>query len=162
MQISRLDIEYEVYEHIGELPASDERLLIVAREATARSYAPYSHFKVGAAILLANGEIVKGANQENASFPLGLCAERVALASVNALYPGVRVEALAISYDHENGSSNTPVSPCGICRQVLAEQEQKFNHPIRLILGGLEGKVFVIAQAGLLLPLSFSAEDIRE
>ena len=153
--------QYEVFDSIQELKQEDAWLLNEAREVTQQAYAPYSRFQVGAVAKLANGEIVAGANQENASFPVGLCAERVLLASASSLYPQVPIVSIAISYTNPNGESAHPVSPCGICRQSLVEFERKFNHPIRLILGGMEGKVFVIPRAGLLLPMSFTAEDMK-
>jgi cytidine deaminase len=148
---------FEVYESINELSQADASLLRQAREVTKHAYAPYSHFHVGAVAWLTNGKIVTGTNQENASFPVGLCAERVMLASAASLFPEVPVEAIAISYDNQNGESNHPVSPCGICRQSLLEYETRVKKPMRIILGGLEGKVYVIEKAAMLLPLSFSA-----
>lgn len=161
MEIVVQSFNYESYNDISELPVADARLLREAQEATARAYAPYSHFRVGAVIRLTNGAIVAGANQENASFPLGLCAERVALAAAASLYPQVPIELIAISYQNLMGESNHPVSPCGICRQVLSEYEQALQHPIRLILGGMSGKVYIVSQASALLPLSFSAESMK-
>ena len=114
-----------------------------------------------AAALLANGQVITGTNQENASYPVGICAERTTLSAVSALYPGVAVETLAVSYDNEQGPSEQPVTPCGICRQTLSEYQQRFQRPIRLILGGLQGKVIVIPDAGHLLPLSFSADNMK-
>lgn len=154
--------QYQSYGDIGELNESDAFLLQKARSVTAHAHAPYSNFRVGAAVRLASGEIVTGSNQENASFPLGLCAERVAMATVSSLYPGIAVDAIAVSYENGNGSSDHPVSPCGICRQVLAEYEEKLHYPIRLILSGMSGEVLVISSVKLLLPLSFSAGDIHK
>ena len=151
---------YLWYPDAGELPEKDLALLEAARKATGLAYAPYSGFRVGAALALVSGDVVTGANQENASFPAGLCAERVALASAAARFPGVAVAALAVSYDAGQGASDRPISPCGICRQSLAEWEQRFGSPIRIILGGLKGGVQVIASASTLLPLSFSREDL--
>ncbi len=151
---------FEVYESIDELSEPDAQLLGEARNATQNSYAPYSHFRVGAVALLNNGKEVKGGNQENASFPIGLCAERVMLASAASLFPDVPLKSIAVSYDNENGQSNRPISPCGICRQSLLEYEARFKQPIRIILGGLSGKVYIIEKAEMLLPLSFSAEEL--
>ncbi|CAA9468490.1 MAG: Cytidine deaminase [uncultured Segetibacter sp.] len=161
MQREDYRFTFEVYESIDELPEPDARLLSQARKVSQHAYAPYSHFRVGAIARLNNGEIVTGSNQENASFPLGLCAERVMLASAASLFPGVPIKAIAVSYDNENGDSNRPISPCGICRQSLLEYETKCKQPIRIILGGLRGKVYVIEQAGMLLPLSFSADELN-
>lgn len=153
--------QYEVYESMQDLKQEDAWLLNEAREVTQQAYAPYSRFQVGAVAKLVNGEIVAGTNQENASFPAGLCAERVLLASASSLYPQIPIGSIAISYSNHNGESDHPISPCGICRQSLLEFEKKLNHPIRLILGGMEGKVFIIPSAGMLLPLSFSSEDMK-
>jgi cytidine deaminase len=153
--------EYEIYDSIQELSDQDAWLLSEAREVTQYAYAPYSQFQVGAVAKLANGEIVAGSNQENASFPVGLCAERVLLASVSSLYPKVAIEAIAISYQGINVESDHPIAPCGICRQALQEYEERLTHPIRLILGGMEGKVFVIPAAGFLLPFAFTSKELR-
>lgn len=152
--------EYEVYDDLTTLPAADAALLQTAREVTKHAYAPYSHFRVGAAIRLVNGEIITGTNQENASFPVGICAERVALSTAASLYPEVAINTIAISYHNLEGESNSPISPCGICRQTLTEYEQRLHRPIRLVLGGLQGKVFVLQTASHLLPLSFSSSDM--
>lgn len=151
---------FEVYDSIEELTEKDAYLLTKARQVTQHAYAPYSHFKVGAIARLDNDKIVAGSNQENASFPVGLCAERVLLASAASLFPKVPIKTIAISYHNENGESNHPISPCGICRQSLLEYETNVQHPIRIILGGLEGKVYIIDKAARLLPLSFTANDL--
>jgi cytidine deaminase len=152
---------FEVYDTISDLTEEDQWLLNEAREVTQHAYAPYSNFQVGAIARLDNGELVAGSNQENASFPVGLCAERVLLASAASLFPKVPIRTIAISYHNNNGESNHPISPCGMCRQALNEYGQRVKHPIRLILGGLEGKVFIIDKADMLLPLSFNADDLK-
>jgi cytidine deaminase len=161
MKKDEFKFSFDVYDSIEELSEEDAWLLNEAREVTEHAYAPYSHFQVGAVAKLANGEIVAGSNQENASFPVGLCAERVLLASASSLYPKVAIESMAISYQTGNGDSDHPISPCGICRQSLQEFESRVNHPIRLILGGMEGKVYVIANASILLPLAFTSEQLK-
>ncbi|WP_153799818.1 cytidine deaminase [Foetidibacter luteolus] len=161
MNKQQYSFEYEVYDSVDELSEEDAWLLNEAREVTQNAYAPYSRFEVGAVAKLSNGEIVAGSNQENASFPAGLCAERVLLSSAASLYPKIPVETIAISYNNINGDSGHPISPCGICRQSLMEYEERVKQPIRLILGGMEGKVYVIASAGALLPLSFSSGDLK-
>jgi cytidine deaminase len=108
-----------------------------------------------------NGEIVAGSNQENASFPVGLCAERVLLGSASSLYPKVPIESIAVSYQAGNGISDHPITPCGICRQALQEYENRVKHPIRLILGGMEGKIYIIADSGMLLPLGFTSDEFK-
>jgi cytidine deaminase len=152
---------FQVYDEITDLTEEDQWLLQEAREVTQHAYAPYSNFQVGAIARLANGEIVAGSNQENASFPVGLCAERVLLASAASIFPKVPIDTMAISYHNNNGESNHPISPCGICRQSLLEYESRVGNPIRLILGGMEGKVFIIDTASMLLPLSFTSEDLK-
>ncbi len=161
MKINTAQFDYEEYESAETLPPADAALLQAAKDATRQAYAPYSRFRVGAAALLTNGQVVTGTNQENASYPVGICAERTTLSAVSSFFPGVAVETLAVSYDNEQGPSEQPVTPCGICRQTLAEYQQRFQRPIRLILGGLRGKVIVIPDAGHLLPLSFSSDNMK-
>ena len=160
MNEKKFEIEYELYDDISELKEPDAFLLKEARSVTKQAYAPYSNFYVGAAAKLVNGQIVAGTNQENASFPVGLCAERVLLASASTLYPEIAIETMAISYNSENGNSNQPIAPCGMCRQSLQEYELRVKKPIRLILGGLEGKKFVFEKASQLLPLGFTSDDM--
>ena len=162
MKKDEYSFSFEVYDSIDELSEQDAWLLNEAREVTQHAYAPYSHFHVGAVAKLANGEIVAGSNQENASFPVGLCAERVLLASASSLYPKVPIESLAISYQAGSGDSDHPISPCGICRQSLQEYEMRVKRPIRLILGGMEGKVYVIPKASSLLPLAFTSDELNK
>lgn len=151
----------EQYDTAAELSPADRGLLDAARGASASAYAPYSQFFVGAAALLDNGEIVTGFNQENASFPAGVCAERTTLSASQARYPDSAVIALAVSYRNmRSGLSNEPISPCGLCRQTLVEFETRSQRPIRLILGGLEGKVLVVPQSSDLLPLSFTKSSL--
>lgn len=161
MKEQKFEFNYKEFDSIDELPEEQQWLLNEAREVTAQAYAPYSHFQVGAVARLANGEIVAGSNQENASFPVGLCAERVLLASVSSLFPRIPVETIAISYKSEHQKSDHPISPCGICRQSLQEFESRVGHPIQLVLGGLTGKVYVIDTASKLLPLAFTSEELR-
>jgi cytidine deaminase len=161
MKKEEYKFSFEVYDSIEELGKDDAWLLEEARAVTEQAYAPYSNFLVGAVAKMANGEIVAGTNQENASFPAGLCAERVVLAAAASLYPNVPIEAIAISYQSAAAPSDQPIAPCGICRQSLQEFENRANHPIRLVLGGMEGKIYVIPHAGMLLPLAFSAESLK-
>jgi cytidine deaminase len=154
------DFSYEVHDDITDLTEADRQLVQRAREATKNAYVPYSNFQVGSAIELQNGVIVDGSNQENASFPVGLCAERVALSAVSAIHPGVPIKTLAVSYNNLNGSSNRPISPCGMCRQAIGEYEERFHQPIRLILAGMEGKIYVLEKASYLLPLAFTSSDM--
>ncbi|HXO75310.1 MAG TPA: cytidine deaminase [Puia sp.] len=161
MSKRQYQFSYDEYNSAQELTASDAALLKTAQAVTVNAYAPYSHFRVGAAARLVNGEIVTGTNQENASFPAGICAERTLLSAAASLFPGVAVDVLAISYFNENGPSEQPISPCGICRQSLQEMEQRTGRPIRLILGSHTGKVFVVPEAGQLLPFAFTGEDLQ-
>jgi cytidine deaminase len=161
MQENKFEFSYKVYDSIDELPEEQQWLLNEAREVTEQAYAPYSKFQVGAIARLANGEIVAGTNQENASFPVGLCAERVLLASVSSIFPKIPVETVAISYKSETQKSDHPISPCGICRQSLQEFESRVGHPIQLILGGITGPVYVIDSASKLLPLAFTSDELK-
>lgn len=161
MKEEKFEFSYKVYNNIEELPEDQQWLLQEAREVTANAYAPYSHFQVGAVARLANGEIVAGTNQENASFPVGLCAERVLLASISSLFPKIPVETIAISYNGEGQPNDHPISPCGICRQSLQEFESRVSHPIQLIMGGLQGPVYVVDSASRLLPLAFTSEELK-
>lgn len=160
--IQHLSFEYEVYTSSDQLSKEDAFLLQQARIITAQSYAPYSKFHVGAAALLTNGEIITGTNQENASYPVAICAERVLLAALSSRFPGAAVTTMAISFhNHKNNKSRHPISPCGMCRQALVEHQFHFGQTIRLILSGQEGEVYLIKDASSLLPLGFSAEDMQ-
>jgi cytidine deaminase len=161
MQKKEFGFTYEVYDSLEELDAGDARLLQEAKDVTRNAYAPYSHFRVGAVAELDNGQRVSGTNQENASYPAGICAERVLLSTASSLYPGISINTLAISYYNENGPSDHPISPCGICRQSLQEFEQRTGKPIRLILGAQEGKVYIIPRTSLLLPFAFTASELK-
>jgi cytidine deaminase len=161
MKEKKFEFNYTVYDNVEELPEAQKNLLKRAREVTQNAYAPYSRFQVGAVAKLSNGELVNGSNQENASFPVGLCAERVLLATISSLYPAETIESIAISYKSTEQKSDHPISPCGICRQALQEYEQRANHPVQLILGGIEGSVYVIDSASRLLPLAFTSEELR-
>lgn len=139
----------------------DEELLLAGAvlKAAGQAYAPYSHFHVGAAVLLANGVIVTGSNQENAAYPSGLCAERVALFHAGHQYPDVPVIALAIAAA-TGGEQVESISPCGACRQVLLETEQRYGKPIKILLCGTE-KITMAESAASLLPLCFGAADMN-
>ena len=153
-------IDVAEYESFDELSNEDGALLQQARETTLQAYAPYSNFKVGAVALLANGAIVSGTNQENASYPVGICAERVLLSVAASQYPGVAIDQIAVSYNSDAIKNYAPVSPCGMCRQALVEQQKRFNKNIRLILGGQNGKVHIIENAGDLLPFAFESSHL--
>jgi len=143
-----------------ELSADDQHLIQTAIAATENSYSPYSHFQVGAALRLANGKEVMGANQENAAFPSGLCAERSAIFAAQSNYPDQPVTALAIAARNEHGLMHDPIVPCGACRQVILEIEDRYKQPIRIFLYGTGG-VYVINTVKELLPLQFVSESMK-
>jgi cytidine deaminase len=143
------------------LQPDDSLLLRKAIEATGLAYAPYSKFNVGAAAKLANGEIIVGANQENASYPVGICAERTLLSTASSLFPNVAIHTMAISYKSTKLESDHPITPCGICRQTLHEFQLRVKQSMRLILAGETGEVYILSDADILLPLSFSATDLQ-
>ena len=147
--------DYTVYNDESELNVQDAELLRHAHEATLNSYAPYSKFHVGAAVRLANGVIVKGNNIENAAYPSGLCAERTALFAAQAQYPDVPIEAIAITAQSEHSEVNEPIAPCGACRQVMVEAEQRSNQPMRIICQGNTGPVMVFDGIETLMPFIF-------
>lgn len=155
-----LHATYKVYDSEGELPAEERKLLAYARRALENSYSPYSHFKVGAAARMANGEMHGGSNYENASYPLCICAEQSVLASAASRFPGVAVTALAIVVKHEKKTVDKPSAPCGGCRQVICETEQRNKQAIRLILQGDTGPVYVLDKGADLLPLAFGPDDL--
>jgi cytidine deaminase len=157
-----LDSEFEEYQSFDELPKEDQHLILEARKAADDAYAPYSHFHVGAAVKLENGVIIRGNNQENAAYPSGLCAERVALFSAGAQHPGDKIKSIAITaYPQGTGAISVPVSPCGDCRQVMAEYEHRYAHKIRLIMEAGQGKYIVTPSVKQLLPFLFSADNMK-
>lgn len=145
---------------ISELDESEQQLLKLAIDASEKAYAPYSNFKVGAAVLLKNGVKVIGSNQENAAYPSGLCAERTAVFSANAQYPDQPIVALAIAARNANGLLNLPITPCGACRQVVLEAEYRFKRPIRILLFGQEN-TYIVDSINDLLPLQFVSESMK-
>ena len=141
---------------LSELSETDRRLIDMAIEGTNRSYAPYSHFHVGAALMLKNGKMFIGCNQENAAFPAGLCAERSAIFAAGAQYPEEPVVTLAITARNSKGELiDEPASPCGTCRQVIIETETRFKQPVRILLYGRK-HTYVINGIKELMPLSFT------
>jgi cytidine deaminase len=161
MKQTSIHIPVEIFPNIKSLTPEDAELLEAARQATGHAYAPYSNFRVGAAARLSNGKIISGSNQENASFPAGICAERVTLSAASAVFPDMQVTSMALTYINESGSGNRPIGPCGICRQTLAEYEQRFGRSIRLIRGGISGEIFVLNRATDLLPFAFGSEELK-
>jgi len=145
----------------NELEGNDLMLVNAAKEATKGSWSPYSGFKVGAALLLDDGTVVTGSNQENAAYPSGLCAERTALFAAGHAYPDKSVTALAIAARNDNGYTAQPITPCGACRQVLAETEQRGGRPIRYILYGTEGTMVIEGGTDAILPFCFGADSMK-
>ena len=145
---------------IDELTEQDKQLINKAIEATNNSYAPYSKFNVGAALRLNNGTIMIGANQENAAFPVTLCAERTAIFAAQANYPDQPIQTLAIAARNQEGLLKSPVTPCGSCRQVILEMEDRYKQPVRILLYGTEG-VYIIDTVKDLLPLCFVDDSMK-
>lgn len=155
MEKKEVKIAYHQAQSVNELATEEQQLFKLATEAMGNAYAPYSRFKVGCALLLANGEIVKGNNQENMAYPSGLCAERVALFSASANHPGVPVKILVVVAKPLSVDENMTISPCGGCRQVMAEYERIQNQAIKIITGSPSGAIFITENAHALLPLAF-------
>lgn len=144
---------------LEELSNDEQQLVRKAMQATDNSYSPYSKFRVGAALRLADGTEIIGANQENAAFPVTLCAERTAIFAAQAQYPAQPIVALAVAARNENGFTEDPVTPCGSCRQVILEIEQRYNQSVKIYLYGTRG-VYVINTVRDLLPLCFVEESM--
>jgi cytidine deaminase len=159
MKTTEIKILVREFENKEELSAEDRQLLLEARKITQQAYAPYSCFHVGAAILLDNGQVVTGNNQENSAYPSGLCAERVTLFYANANFPESAVKTIAVSAAKNGRLVDEPVKPCGGCRQALAEAELRFEKPIRIILDGQDA-ILVLDGVESLLPLSFSKKAL--
>ncbi len=156
-----LHVQYQELS-VEDLESMDLNLLDHAKNAVRSAYAPYSKFAVSAAVLLENGQIILGTNQENASYSLCLCAERSALASAAAQFPEHKIHAIAITAYSSKRSIDHPITPCGACRQVLCEYEHRHQQPIRVIMQGASGAVLIFNDSASLLPLSFTREDLPE
>lgn len=155
-----VSLEFVIHDSASELPEEDRALLTMAHEAALRAYARYSNFQVGAALRMRDGRVVMGNNQENASFPAGTCAERTALHAAMAFDPNGVAETMAIVVPSATGER--PVTPCGMCRQALLEQEgRQKGAPLRLLMAVPNGPVYELKSAGLLLPLSFDASFLN-
>lgn len=151
-----LTLTYRSYQ-TEELSPSDRELVESAKAACQTSYAPYSHFCVGAAVALENGEIVCGSNQENAAFPSGTCAERCTMFYANARYPQSAPTAIAIAACNASGIfTDSPITPCGACRQVLIETQHRYGKPLRVLLYG-KSQTICLSSVSLLLPFQFDA-----
>lgn len=159
-EIRNISISYRVYQDNQELKPEDQQLIKASEEAARSAYAPYSLFRVGAAIRLESGRIVQGANVENSAFPSGICAERTALSAAITNFPDDRPETIAITAISDTGQVAEGVTPCGNCRQVIAEEENRWGEKIRVLLAG---KNLIIEIEGIdqLLPLQFNRKSLR-
>lgn len=157
-----LKIAFTEYDSEQELNKDEQELLKRAKEASKLAYAPYSNFHVGAALLLENGVIVTGNNQENVAYPSGLCAERVAIYAAGAQYPNVAIKTIVITCNSKVFEVNEPLSPCGACRQAMSEYEMRHKNNIRTILAGEKGKILVMDSIADLLPFMFKAEELKK
>jgi len=155
-------VEIWEYDSPDELTPEDREVLTHAVQASRQAYAPYSKYYVGAAVLLRNGTIIKGNNQENVAYPSGLCAERVALFHASANFPGEVVKTIAITANADGFKVSRPVTPCGSCRQVMAETENKQVTKIRVIMMGNGGTCYVSDSVENLLPLMFTADELKK
>jgi len=162
MKRVELKITYGEFENESELHEKDLELLQKAREAADAAYAPYSNFYVGAALRLKNGEIVTGNNQENVAYPSGLCAERVAIYAAGATHPDEAIETIAVTCKSPAFEVNEPLSPCGACRQAIAEYENRHKSKIRILLAGEKGKIRMMESISDLLPFMFQAEELKK
>ena len=156
MTNKEIKIAYQEFNSIDELSAKDKELAQAAIEATGQAYAPYSNFNVGAAVMFEDGEIVKGANQENAAYPSGICAERTALFYASASRPDVPMSALAIAAVQNGELCKTPATPCGACRQVMSQYQLKSGRPMTVLLVGAE-RIWKFSKVDDLLPLMFDS-----
>jgi cytidine deaminase len=155
MKEININTSFSVYESITEIPKEIQLLMQEAINIRKKAYAPYSKFRVGAAILLDNGKIILGSNQENAAYPSGLCAERVAIFQSGTIYPEAKILKMAITAASETNKTTIPIPPCGACRQSISEYEFKQNTPIEIYFMGESGEVYKSNSIKNLLPLSF-------
>ena len=162
MKKQELTISFTEFESENELSKEEQQLLQKARAASDLAYAPYSNFHVGAALLLENGVIVSGNNQENVAYPSGLCAERVAIYAAGATYPVIKIKAIAVTCKSTQFHVSEPLSPCGACRQAISEYEMRYKSNIKMILAGETGKIRVIDSMADLLPFAFKAEELKK
>ncbi len=156
MEKKTYQFEYQKFNNLDELSDQNKNLIELSKNAAEKAYAPYSNFRVGAAILLENGEILTGNNQENASYPVGICAERTLLSYVHSNFPDLSKIKLAISVL----DTDKDVSPCGLCRQTLLEYEALQNQPLEILLHNASDSVLVISSASALLPLHFDNQSL--
>jgi len=162
MKEIKIKSSLKLYEDYSSFNEQEVALFKATKKAVNNAYAPYSRFRVGAAVLLADGSIYEGNNQENAAYPSGLCAERVALFYASSIHPDIAIKAIAVTIDYSNNENfDDIISPCGGCRQVIAEYEHKFSQPITVYLLGRAEKVCVVASMSELLPFYFSGDILR-
>ena len=159
--LKKFEFEYESFSDASALNKEDFDLLDAARKATSTAFAPYSNFKVGAAAQLNTGELITGSNQESASYPVGICAERALLNSIGSQFSHSSVITLAVSYEPVGKASNEPLSPCGMCRQSILDYENRYKAPIRVILAGMEGEVMIFKSGSDLLPFGFNGSILK-
>jgi cytidine deaminase len=159
MKQINLTTKITVYSY-DECTELEKKLIDAAKEATSNAYAPYSEFYVGAALLLENGQIITGNNQENAAYPSGLCAERTAVFYANAQYPNQKIEALAIAAFNNGDFTLDITSPCGSCRQVLLEVESRYNSDVKILMYNRKDEVYVAESMNSLMPLSFDKKSL--
>ncbi|MEY3542568.1 MAG: hypothetical protein RLZZ204_1380 [Bacteroidota bacterium] len=159
MDSGNIHISYKKYNSIDELPAADQQLVKDAKALAKTAYAPYSGFRVASVALMSDGSIVRGTNQENASYPIGLCAERVLLAAASSVAPGQSIQTIAITYESDTVDTTAPVAPCGICRQSLLEFESRFGQPMRILLAA-DQEIVEFESVSLLLPLGFKPHHL--
>ena len=160
MQEKKIELSF-ILAHLSELSAQEQQLVANAKEAFKTAYAPYSGFLVGASVLLENGEVINGSNQENVAYPSGLCAERVALFYAGAKFPDVKINTVAISVLSKNFEVKDVISPCGACRQVMAEYEEKQHRPIKVILHSPTDEVLIANKVEDLLPFMFKSPSLK-
>lgn len=162
MIIRKVNTEYAEFDNIEELNTEHQELMIKASEACFDAYSPYSGFRVGAAVKCEDGRIITGNNQENAAYPSGLCAERVAIFAAVSQKSNTRIKQIAIAVKTNNGDSKKPVAPCGACRQVIAEFEHRQGSKIEILFSAENGKTILINGIDVLLPFTFNADYLPE
>jgi len=162
MEKKEITINYEEYAEVGQTNEDVAQLVQKAKHASKTAYAPYSLFRVGAAVRLNNGKLISGSNQENVAYPSGLCAERVALFSASAQYPDSYIKSIAVTTDHDFENEDEVFSPCGACRQVMAEFEMRSGKEIKIIINAPNGKIRVFKGVKQLLPFSFISPGLNK
>ncbi|TAE72193.1 MAG: cytidine deaminase [Bacteroidetes bacterium] len=160
MTIKKWEMQIEIHTDLQTLSSEWKKLWEVASKACEKAYAPYSNFWVGVAILLENNEIIEGVNQENAAYPSGLCAERVGLFSAGIQFPNQKIKMMAVAARRSDNPQIIPVTPCGACRQVMIEFENKQKNPIQVLFQGAENQYYILETVSNLLPLQFNATSL--